>query len=341
MFHKKKELVWAVGLLLLTALLIHWTANVLRPAQSTYGSTWQAFLAEPEDSLDVIYLGSSYAYCDVNPALVYDSSALTGFVMAGGEQPLSVTYWYLREILRTQSPAAVVLEGTGVFFDTYQNYTKQNVSMMPFSVNRLGAIFTAAEPELRQGLLFDLYFYHDRWREVGTADAKRALGLDQWDAYKGFTPMAGVLDGVGETPVVADRPVAPEVYGDNLAWLGKILTLCRENGIQAIVAFHPSYTRCTAETYARIGEEIRAMDPDVIFRDWSADFAQIGLIPTEHLYDGGHLNREGAAVFSAWLGRELTEELGLTPRPQTAENAAAWLSAAERWKDGADSVPPL
>lgn len=52
-------------------------------AQTSYGSTWRAFLAEPEDSLDVIYLGSSFTYCDVNPAEVYDSSGLTGFVMAG------------------------------------------------------------------------------------------------------------------------------------------------------------------------------------------------------------------------------------------------------------------
>ena len=331
-FQKRKELVWAVVFLLLTALLIHFAANVLRPVQNIYGSTWQAFLDEPEDSLDVIYLGSSYAYCDVNPSLVYESSGLTGFVMAGGEQPLSITYWYLKEILKTQSPAAVVLEGTGVFFKTYQNYTKQNVSMMPFSGNKLGAIFTAAEPELRQGLLFDLYFYHDRWREVSADDVKRALGSDQRNNYKGFTPMQGVMDWGDQPPAVVDRTVDPEVYADNMAWLEKILALCRGNGIRAVVTFHPSYARCTPETYARIGQEIRAMDPDVIFCDWSADLEEIGLIPAEHLYDGGHMNQEGAAVFSAWLGRELTEKLGLTSRPQTAENAAAWQSAAESWK---------
>lgn len=331
--HRKKELMWTVVFLLLTALLLHFAANVLRPVNKTYGSTWQAFLAEPEDSLDVIYLGSSYAYCDVNPALVYKSSGLTGFVMAGGEQTLSITYWYLKEVLKAQSPAAVVLEGTGVFFKPYQNYTEPNVSLMPFSVNKLGAILTASEPELRQGLLFDLSLYHSRWKSIGTADFKRALWGAQRDEYKGFTPIEGVLDGVGETAWVSDREVAPEVYADNLTWLGKILGLCRENGIQAIVTIHPSYTRCTPETYARIGRDIKNMDPDVVFCDWSADVEKVGLIPTEHLYDGGHMNREGAAIFSAWLGRELTEKLGLTPRPQTAENAAAWQSAAEHWVD--------
>ena len=329
---KKKELLWAVVFLLLTALLINFVSDVLRPAQTSYGSTLRAFLAEPEDSLDVIYLGSSFAYCDINPSIVYDSSGLTGYVMAGSEQTLSITYWYLREILKTQSPSAVVLEVTSLYFTPYQSYTQKNVDLMPFSLNKLGAIFTASEPELRKGLLFDLYFYHSRWKEVRPADVERALQPVEWDERKGFTAMQGVQDGVGETPLVADRTVAPEVYADNLKWLGKILALCREHGVQPILTVHPSYTRCTPEAYERIGREVRALDPDVIYCDWSDAFEEIGLIPNQHLYDGSHLNQEGAAIFSAWLGGTLTEEYGLTPRPQTAENTAAWQASAGKWR---------
>ena len=110
--NKGKECFFALLFLVLTGLMINFASDVLRPTQTSYGSTWSAFRAEPEDSLDVIYLGSSFAYCDFNPSLVYDASGLTGYVMAGGEQPLSITYWYLKQIFRTQSPSAVVLEGT-------------------------------------------------------------------------------------------------------------------------------------------------------------------------------------------------------------------------------------
>ena len=44
-------------------------------------------------------------------------------------------------------------------------------------------------------------------------------------------------------------------------------------------------------------------------------------------------NQDGSAVFSAWLGGFLTGELGLTPRIQTAENAAAWQSCVAWWED--------
>ncbi len=329
----KNEFLWAVAFLLVTAMLIGLVSAVLRPApRTTYGSTWNAFLAEPENSLDVIWLGSSFAYCDVNPAVVYENSGLTGFVMAGGEQPLSITYWYLKEIFKTQSPSMVILEGTGLYFEPYQNYTLANVSVMPASVNKLGAIFTASEPELRTELLFSLAAYHDRWKTLGVGDIKKLFAGYQWDAYKGFTPMEGSKEGAGETVYEDGRYVDPQVYTDNMAWLGKILALCEERGVQSMVVFHPSYTRFSEETAARMGQEIQAISPNTIFCNWGADFERIGLTPTQHIYDAGHLNQAGAEVFSAWLGKELNANYGVTPRTQTSENAAAWQLAVEHWK---------
>lgn len=328
----RREILFAAVFLLITAIFINFVSDVLRPAHRDYGSTWSAFRAEPRNSLDVIYLGSSYAYCDFNPSLIYESSGLTGYVMAGSEQTLSITYWYLREVLKTQSPSAVVLEGTSLFFAPYQNYTQLNVDLMPFSRNKLGAVFTASEPALRTGLLFDLYFYHNRWKEVGLSDVKKALVPLSRDYLKGHTAIDEVKPGVGLSPAVADREISPEVYASNLTWLSKIFSLCRENGILPIVTFNPTYSQCTQAAYARIGEDIRALDDKVLFCNWSDRFDEIGLVPTRDLYDGGHLNRSGAAVFSAWLGPFLTRDAGLAPRPQTEENAAHWAQSAAWWR---------
>lgn len=329
---KGKEWAFVLLFVLLTAVCINLVSDLLRPAQTTYGSTWSAFRAEPRDSLDVIYLGSSFAYCDFNPSIVYDASGLTGYVMAGGEQPLSITYWYLKEIFRTQSPSAVVLEGTSLYFRQYQNYTQQNVSQMPFSVNKLGAVFTASEPELRAGLLFDLSLYHSRWNELGWSDLKKAVMPIQKDNYKGYTPVEGVREEAPQAPVVGNRAVPEEDYAANLSWLDKILDLCRQHGAQPIVTFNPSYTRCTQEQYDQNTADILALDSGVLVYNWTDSFEEMGLVPAEHLYDGGHLNRAGAAIFSAWLGDFLTNEVGLVPRAQRSENAAAWAQAAAWWR---------
>ena len=239
----------------------------------------------------------------------------------------------MKEIFQTQSPSAVVLEGTSLYFKQYQNYTQQNVSQMPFSVNKLGAIFTASEKNLRTGLLFDLSLYHSRWKEMGKSDLKKAVVPLQGDYYKGFTPVDQVMDGVGETVVEGNRTVSEEDYAANLEWLGKILALCREHGAQPIITFNPSYTRCTQEQYARNTADILALDGETLVYNWSDSFEEMGLIPTEHLYDGGHLNQDGAAIFSAWLGRFLTDEVGLVPRTQTTENTAAWQESAAWWRE--------
>ena len=56
-------------------------------------------------------------------------------------------------------------------------------------------------------------------------------------------------------------------------------------------------------------------------------------MPTAHLYDGGHLNQDGAAIFSSWLVEYLTKEVGLVPREQTADNTAHWQESAHWWTE--------
>ena len=319
--HRWKEPAAALLFLLLSALLVGVLSAALRPARVDYGAVWGPYLAEPEDSLDYLYLGSSYAYCDVDPGTIYAASGLTGYVLAGPEQTLSQTYWYLREALKTQSPSLVVLEASALEFARYQNYTQVNVGYMPFGLNKLGAIFTASEPELRTGLLFDLYFYHSRWKEVTLSQAAQALLPPRTDSLKGYTAVDGVFENIASGPFTRESQ-PQEVYEENLAQLARIAALCKERGIPLIVVFHPTYSQIAAEDRAAIQEDMAALG--VPFYDWSEDMESAGIQPERHFYDPGHLNRDGAVRFSSWLGTFFTQELGLVPRPQSTENTAAW-----------------
>ena len=109
--------------------------------------------------------------------------------MAGPEQTIPMTALYLREALRTQSPQAVFVELTGMFYSRCTNYTKTNVGQMPWGYNRLAATFTEAEPEVRAGLLFPLLFYHDRWSELTADDWTVALRGYSRDPLAGYTCM--------------------------------------------------------------------------------------------------------------------------------------------------------
>ncbi len=324
---KWREPLYGLLFLLLAGLMIGLLSLLFRPARSDYGAVWGPYLAEPEDSLDYLYLGSSYAYCDVDPVEIYARTGLTGYVLAGPEQTLSQTYWYLREALKTQSPELVMLEGSALGFRQYENYTQVNVGYMPFGFNQLGAVFTASEPELRTGLLFPLYFYHGRWKELTLSDAAAALLPGGIDDLKGFTPVSGICAQIVDGPF--EREAQPDtVYAENLSWLERIAQLCRKEGIRLVLVLHPTYSQLPARLRMQIAEDAAALD--IAFYDWTGDGALLGITPALHYYDPGHLNQEGAAIFSAWLGDFFTETLALVPRTQTQENAAAWIQVLAR-----------
>lgn len=306
---------------LLAAALLLFAAELVRPPRGSFGSTWRSYLAEPEDSLDVLYLGSSLAYCDFDPVEVYRQSGLTGYVVSGSAQTMSLTYWYLREALETQHPQAVVLEGSGVFFPRYENYTQVNVAYMPFSLNKLGAIFTAAEPELRGGLLWDLQLYHSRWKELKLKDLQRVLTPAEPDVWKGFTPIYTSARHLA--PMENSRQLPPEQYQENLSWLLRCLALCRERGIRAAVVINPSFRRAAPEQYRQLEADLA--ESGCVFHNWVEQVDSFSL--KTDFYDKEHLNLYGAAAYARDLGALLTEELGAVPREQTAENRAAWQAA--------------
>lgn len=326
----RREPLWCVAFVLVTALLLHVCGNILRPLHTDYGSTWSAYLSEPRDSIDVLFLGSSYAYCDWNPGAMYAGSGLTGYVMGGSEQTPAITYWYLKEALKTQSPSVVVMEATSLFFDRYQNYTQINLGYMPWGMNRVRAILECAEEDKKLGLFWDLYFYHDRWKELGLVDIKKAILPPGWDHLKGHTAVDQVFEQTAEGPFLSGMRQTEEVYEQNIADFARIAALCEEEGVDLIVTINPTYSQYTQEVYDRLKADVE-QNPGVRFVNWSDSFAEAGLDPTVHLYDGGHLNQDGAKIFSAYTGRYL-RDLGYEPREQTEENRAAWERTAEEWK---------
>lgn len=331
--NNKKDWLSAIAFVIVAALLLVLAGAIMRPAHRDYGSTWDQYLAEPEDSIDVLYLGSSFAYCDWNPSVIYSTSGLTGYVMAGSEQTPSLSYWYLKEALKTQTPQAVVMEGTSFFFNTYQSFTQVNIVYMPWGVNRTQAIFDAAEPELRTGLFFDLYFYHDRWKELSADDITKLFDSGKTDMNKGYTKRMGTdAENILGGPYTRQLSDDKTAYDTHMEGFRRIAELCAEKDIDLIVTINPTYIPCAPEVYEKLESDIKAIDPTVKFCLWADGFDEMGIDPPADMFDVGHLNFTGAYKFSQWMGSFLTSE-GYVPRSQTEENTAAWQASAQYWRE--------
>ena len=321
---KKEWCALAVSLLVL-ALLVGFLTVLLTPKQHDYGSTWGHYLAEEESALDVLFFGSSLVYCNVAPGTLWQETGLTSYVLAGPEQTMPMTYYYVKEALKTQSPQVVFVEVTGVFYDRYTNFTKTNIGQMPWGRNRLEAAFKEAEPDLRGGLLFPLLFYHDRWSQVTADDVKIALFGYGPDLLAGYTPLDTYCE-TGGTVVRDDLTMDEENIRRNVAYLQKIRGRCLEAGAVPVFYVSPTLSRVEEQAMDGLLDTVSSWD-GVCLLDCSEAFDAIGVDLPGDFYDPLHFNTSGAVKFTAWLGAWMEEELDLTPNGQADQ--ALWQSRAE------------
>ena len=70
-----------------------------------------------EDSVDVLILGSSHAFENINTGFLFDSYGIASYVLSGSVQPYWNTYYYLTEALKTQQPKVIILDAYASTFD--------------------------------------------------------------------------------------------------------------------------------------------------------------------------------------------------------------------------------
>lgn len=331
---KKKNIRRAVSglffLLLLTVFLFR-AGYVLLPERTDFGSCWPMFEKEPKNSVDVLFLGSSVAYCDVIPAVFYEETGLTAYVLAGPEQTLSVTLDYLREALRTQKPSLVCLEVSGMLFDRYMGYTRVNIGYMPLlSANRLDAVLRAAEPEARAGLLFPLYDYHDLWAGLPMLFSPRPD--ERTDPWAGYTRMDTSEPQTGVR--TREDTASDETFAENAESLRAIIGLCRKAGTELVLYEAPGFAPIPEDRMAEIREAAGEGTPIL---DCQAAFSDMGLDPETDFHDFLHLNFTGAEKFTRYLAVELLRDRTLRPCPH---DEALWRqrTALLREEDGGETA---
>lgn len=312
---KKKIVIEVVALLLTLVLLasVSWyLGNLYMPERLDYGATWNMYLQEPEDTVELMFLGSSLAYCDIIPSVIYEQTGFTTYVVSAPYMKPDTAYYYLKEALKTQSPGVVMLEATSFFFsDQEADYYKVNVGYMPLGLNRLGATLSAPEAE-RFGLLFPLYNYHDRWTAYSPADYFRPRPDAHPDPLAGYTAMKVHVPQNGRK--IREFPATEEEILSNLSWLEKIIALCAEEDIRLELFVVPSCEYLSEDHLARLTDA--AGEIPVV--DFNAAFEEIGLDFGTDFYDSRHLSVEGAVKFSRYLA-EYIGRFDLTGLPHDEE----------------------
>ncbi|MCR5101394.1 MAG: hypothetical protein K6B41_08570 [Butyrivibrio sp.] len=252
-------------------------------------------------------MGSSHIHCDVNTAYLWQNYGISGYDYSAAEQPLWITYYFLKEICKTQSPKLIVLDlfAPASFTDDYQyDFMPDNLYGMNFSLNKLQMILTCCEFDKITEYFPTLFGSHTRYTELDETD-KEKFDLSNKDmaSFKGFTPYFGKTK-TECNEIITDEHA--ELTEKTRTYLQKIIDYTNENGIELYLIVSPYISTYEEETAYNTFKAI-ANENNIIMDNMNHHYANMGFIPEKHLFDNSHLNYSGSKIFSDYLGKKIKE----------------------------------
>jgi len=297
-----------------------------------------------DDTIDVLYLGSSHSFSSVSPEDIYKNYGITGYVQASSCQKVWQSYYYLEEALYTQHPRLVVLDTFMALDGNPQSeaFNREAIDKMRYSPAKLSSAVTAYEmnPEGEDliSYMMPAFRYHDRWEQLSEMDLKYPF-MPSTSAAKGFLPRIGAAATEFNLSDYEDPNAAPMELNEICAeYLTKINELCRENGIELILVKYPT---CLWNQTNSLTIKAWADENGVKFLDFNADVElrqEAGIDWSVDSLDGGnHLNYDGAMKMSDWLGRFLTENYSFADK-RTDPDYKVWDDDYTYYKKCVDST---
>ena len=282
-----------LGLLLIVGLIFH-------PKNNDYKSGMQerianSILAEPENTIDVVFLGDSEAYCAFIPLRIWENAGITSYVSSIVDQKFYQAPEYMKTAFRNQKPGIVVLETNTLYRGSV-------------GTDMLSHLAERALPVLR---------YHDRWKKLRSYDWFRRPEYTEINAEKGYhhSLKAEPAD-TSEYMLPTDE--VEEIPSGNLKILDYMNRYCLERGAQLVLVSSPStqnwdYLRHNAVKAAAKKLEIPYVDMNCLQEEIPIDW------DTDTLDGGDHMNYYGAAKVTDYMTEYFVKSGRFTDKRQQPE----------------------
>lgn len=275
----------------------------------------------PDDTFDVTFLGSSFPLNAIYPMELYRDFGIASYNLATGNQSIEASYYLARESIEKDHPALIVMDcnmawtGQETMKTEYIHFITDT---MPYlSKNRLEMIRNLApEGEDLKPLLFPLIAYHSRWQE---------LTYEDWlpqakDMVYGCKVTSRVQAAVPFSDPEKEEGVL--LPGTSAEYLQKTIDLCKENDTKLLLINIPPlgknmfFGQSGFNTRWTVSQEVGklAAQNDIPYLDFFSARDELGFDLEKESMDGEHLNRWGAARFTAIIGSYIKEHYDLPDR---------------------------
>ena len=331
---RKIALFWLrlVCFVLLAAVVLTYGLYVVTPKYDYGICSITNLYQQEENTIDVLILGTSMAYSGVNTNLLWAEYGIASYNLCSAEMPYWISYYYLLEALKTQSPKVIILDSLPATYGM-DTPARGRIIMSTYGirdpVNRLRAIATSAKPEEFLSYALGYPQVHTMYSELGYEDFvfppdNGGRGAS-WKGYIEYDETEKLAKPQQTEWPSATRPLSSKQQ----LYFEKILALANERGINVLVVGFPTpgYANDAAyyNTLQDIAESYQAMCINYNYPeyqknwDYARDFA-----------DNQHLNIRGSAKLTEKLAKDLQIRYGL-PDHRGEAAYSSYDACAEQW----------
>ncbi len=291
---------------------------------------FEDFYALPQNSLNMVFIGSSHSYCTFDPELFDNNFAISSYQMGTPLQHLDTSYYELLEIYRTQTPDVVVLE---TYWDVLDDRFEMKQANSFFEVLQneelkkeyIQKVFPLSE-KIKYYLLpirFQQDYFAYEANEISKkieqtyGVQKKKIQYQEGEEYyrsKGYVYCnMGMLPGeYNETNQFRGLDGKNwEIDETQAGYVKKIAALCKQKGSELVMVTAPIalVSMDYIQNYDKIHQKMAALAEEVHanYIDYNVINQQIGMLTNENFRDDAHLNDSGVQIVDRHFINWLTE----------------------------------
>jgi hypothetical protein len=324
----KKNLIKITIFLLIGILLFGGFVSVFR---FKYAKILEKYYTLPEQTVDVLFVGSSHVYRNINPAVMFREEGIAGYDLGSASQPIWNSYYYIEEALKTQSPKVIVLDCYRI--DLKEDYFSAATTIKATTGMHLSGTFIQAvnasvdDPKDRIDYYLKFPWYHARYGELSREDFKANYDDDYYRFFLGYMPLYQIV--TEEIPSDVTKVTEKGTFSEKTQlYLDKIVALAEENDIPLLFVLTPFCERAEEKQpfYNTLADY--AAKNDVPFLNCNILYDEIGMDGASDFSTKNHLSYSGAEKCSLYLASYLKENYALEDHRGD--------SAYQRWQENVD-----
>jgi hypothetical protein len=316
----KKNILKVTAFLLVFALLFGYISNIFNK-KWTSGNQEQYvadnFYELKENTVDVLFLGSSQVIYGVSPVEMYDYAGISAYTIGGSLASLMSNYYWLQEARKTQNPSIVMLDTSCLFEKISYNHERKKVETMHYSLNRAKYILSLApySEDPVESFFFPIIKYHSNWESL--TEENFGVGMNSSLSYRGMNISDKCKTGIDLSQMIIDNDDTDadvrELHDYQLEYFDKLVNYCRENGIE-LVLFKTPKMSWTGSDFAQVQE--LADEYGLEYMDFNQQelLDAIGFDCDTDMKDEDHMSLCGAEKLSRYLSDYLVENFSMPDR---------------------------